>query len=209
MEKQPIILLTDDSEIHVDPDIYERLGHFTWYALMDGTARRITDDGYQLLHREIMGNPEGLFVGFLDEDRTNCRRENLFSFPPGRGRLVRRQVLTERKGPRSTAAHKPCALPLVDGGEVLIDAEFCERFKDRVWRRFNGHVYTLLPDCQQMFLHREIMGNPKGLYVGFLDRDKLNCQRSNLFSFIPGEKEETWKRILAERSSLTEDASTK
>jgi hypothetical protein len=71
----------------VDPEDFERFGHLKWAAMpMERSAtiyaRRSVwgDDGVCrtiLLHREIMGNPNGLKVDHRDRDGLNCRRRNL------------------------------------------------------------------------------------------------------------------------------------
>ncbi len=69
------------------------------------------------------------------------------------------------------------------------DKELAERF---FWRRSGGtgrkdqkryvsrNVWSKDGKQKAYYFHREICGNPEGLWVHFIDNDPLNCRRSNL-----------------------------
>lgn len=210
MEKEYALTLTDGRKVQVDAEAYRKLSRYTWYSVsLRGTANRVVKGNKRImLHREIANPPPGMHVGFLDGDKYNCKLSNLFLHPPGKAALVRRQILSAhgvRELPKE--GHPVCALPLVGGGEVLVDPDDYERFKAYTWSKYNGCAFTKLPpNDRQVFLHREIMGHPKGLYVGFLNGVRLDCRRSNLYCFVPGMKEETRKQLLKDREQLTKAA---
>jgi hypothetical protein len=72
----------------VDDDQWEELNEHHWYSTKIGVFRHEPDEGPKprsvYLHREVMGNPQGLFVGFVDGDKRNCQRGNLFTYEPGK-----------------------------------------------------------------------------------------------------------------------------
>jgi hypothetical protein len=191
--------------VAVDPEDYERLLKFEWYWTKGGARTKLPNKTYLLLQREVMGRPKGLSVGFLDSDKRNCRKANLFIFETGCKARTRRLIMDEKhrfeaerqrnsfpsKINPSVSTSEPKYLPLSTGGRVQIDAENYERYAGREWYAFNGRAVCNLPGASMLFLHRDVMGHPRGLYVGFLDNNKLNCQRANLFLFEPGKKKET------------------
>lgn len=205
------IRLTDDTEVLVDPDIHARLADYTWYALSDGNAARIrprTGKGARranqtkrvLLHREIMNEPAGLHVGFINGDPKDCRRQNLFTYAPGQKNVVLREIFSRESNQRAYESGAPTrSLPLEEGGECLVDVEDYERFCHYTWHKADGFVRTVLADGQKIALHRELMGNPKGMYVSFLDGDRLDCRKKNLFAFRPGKKKQAWEEHMQKR----------
>lgn len=89
--------------VQVDKEDWEQLKGLVWYSSKVGVCRKEacletkTQVRTVYLHRELMGEPEGLYVGFKDGDKLNCRRQNLFTFEPGRKRaaLARLGIATE------------------------------------------------------------------------------------------------------------------
>lgn len=69
----------------VDEEDWERLCRYTWYAASIGVHRKDHAGKTIYLHREVMNAPEGMHVGFRDENKLNCIKANLYLFPPGRG----------------------------------------------------------------------------------------------------------------------------
>ena len=73
------------------------------------------------------------------------------------------------------------------------DGEWLSTFK---WRLTNGFVST--SDWNNTsYLHRLAYGEslvPKGWQVTFKDRNKLNCQTSNLVCLLPGDLQRTFRR---------------
>lgn len=195
----------------VDPDVYERLNRFTYYADTKGYGYRWSDDKSHriFLHREVMEANPDQWVCFFKEDPSDCRRENLFVCSRGEKRTIYRQLVAQKAQAAAleTSGGERKTIRLTDGSEVVVDADLHSLFIDRIWHRYNGYACTILPNGRQRFLHREVLDYPKGLYIGFLDEDKLNCRRSNLFTFIPGTKQATLDKILAARKSLLGDLS--
>ena len=144
------------------------------------------------------------WVFFLNDDPTDCRRENLGVCPRGAKRTYRRRAVLERAQELHPAAGKGMSIRLTDGNEVWVDVDVYDRFKDHVWHSHNGCAMRILPNGQHSFLHREVMGSPWGLYITFEDGDKLNCRRDNLVVFTPGTK----GAVLSERKAAREGTRT-
>lgn len=80
-----MIQLTQNKTTIVDDDDYERYGHLKWHYAHGRAVRRHgqwTRDrkkitGTTWLHREIMGNPEGLLVDHINGNPLDNRKENL------------------------------------------------------------------------------------------------------------------------------------
>jgi hypothetical protein len=71
----------------VDDDLWEGLHGFHWFSTKRGVFRKEPDTPHPrsvYLHREVLGVPSGVYVGFGDGDRLNCRRSNLYAFEPGK-----------------------------------------------------------------------------------------------------------------------------
>ena len=89
--------------VRVDKEDWDKLKGLVWYSSKIGVCRKeacLTTKALVrtvYLHRELLGNPEGLYVGFKDGNKLNCRRENLFTWAPGRKReaLARLGIVTE------------------------------------------------------------------------------------------------------------------
>lgn len=80
------IPLTQGQVALVDDEDFEKFGHLKWHAAWQkntGTfsARRTVNRRRKYtrhdLHREIMGNPDGLKVDHKNHDTLDCRRSNL------------------------------------------------------------------------------------------------------------------------------------
>lgn len=80
------IQLTKGFAVEVDAEDFARFGHLNWAAAVSKDGRRIyavrhtsrrVDYRTLLLHREIIGAPEGFDVDHIDHDTLNCRRANL------------------------------------------------------------------------------------------------------------------------------------
>jgi hypothetical protein len=74
-----MIQLTQNKTTIVDDDDYERYGHLKWHFSHGRAVRR---NGWkvktnQWLHREIMGNPQGLLVDHINGNPLDNRKENL------------------------------------------------------------------------------------------------------------------------------------
>lgn len=80
-----MIPLTQGKFTIVDDDDYERFGHLNWHLSHGRAVRRYgkwsrETKGYKgnvWLHREIMGNPEGLFVDHINGNPLDNRKANL------------------------------------------------------------------------------------------------------------------------------------
>lgn len=98
MEKRPReIVCYNDDIAYVDSEDFEELNQHLWYSTKIGVMRNEADSPYDrtvYLHREVMGEPEGLCVGFLDGDKRNCCKDNLFVFQPGK----KREALARLRG---------------------------------------------------------------------------------------------------------------
>lgn len=96
---------------------------------------------------------------------------------------------------------------------VLVDMEDMEWVEGHRWNwdvRVGG-AYRYEPANgiadRKVWLHREIMGAvdtygcagflPDGIYVGFLDKDRSNCSRANLFLYRQGDKKRAAARARA------------
>lgn len=114
----------------------------------------------------------------------------------------------EERGPGK--AMDECVLECYHGEIVRLDADDFERVNEYRWSWDNtvGGAYRKEPVGKfrydrKVWLHREIMGEedefgcagflPEGICVGFLDENRNNCCRSNLFLYRQGDK----KRALA------------
>lgn len=82
----------------IDPEDQARLHGYTWYASSIGVSRK---EGKRTiyLHREVMGEPAGLYVGFKNENKLDCRRENLFVFEPGKRKEALARLLEVTASP--------------------------------------------------------------------------------------------------------------
>ena len=74
-----MIQLTQDKTTIVDDDDFVRFGHLRWHYSHGRAMRR---NGWknktnQWLHREIMGNPDGLIVDHINGNHHDNRLENL------------------------------------------------------------------------------------------------------------------------------------
>jgi|SRR5579872_1604911 len=190
MSNDPRLKLTGPFTARVDPDVYEKLRVYKFYADSNGLGYRWNEDKTKriFLHREVTGAGPGEWVFFLNEDPTDCRRENLGVCPRGAKRTYRRRAVLEKMKSEHPASGEGASIRLTDGSEVWVDADVYDSLKDRIWHRYNGCAMTVLPDGKHHFLHREVMGSPRGLYITFKDGDKLNCRRNNLVTFHPGTK---------------------
>jgi hypothetical protein len=80
-----LILLTQGQTTIVDDDDFARYGHLKWHYSHGRAVRRVgkwTRDksgvkGTVWLHREIMGNPDGLVVDHINGNALDNRRANL------------------------------------------------------------------------------------------------------------------------------------
>jgi hypothetical protein len=70
---------------------------------------------------------------------------------------------------------------------ALVDDEDFEYLNQWKWtaNRMSGKWYAyrnkrINGKCNMIYLHRQIMNTPEGLYVDHKDRDGLNCQKSNM-----------------------------
>jgi hypothetical protein len=81
----------------VDDDQWEAFNEFHWYSTKVGVFRKEPDSPHPrsvYLHREVLDAGNGVYVGFLDGDKRNCRRGNLFTYEPGK----KKQALLARLG---------------------------------------------------------------------------------------------------------------
>ena len=74
-----MIQLTQDKVTIVDDEDYAKFGHLKWHYSHGRAMRR---DGYKKktnywLHREIMGNPDGLVVDHINGNPLDNRKSNL------------------------------------------------------------------------------------------------------------------------------------
>lgn len=67
-----IIKTVNNKEIIIDEEDYEYLNQFKWYMNTDGYAQRIIS-----IHREIMKNPEGVYVDHINGNPSDNRKSNL------------------------------------------------------------------------------------------------------------------------------------
>lgn len=71
------------------------------------------------------------------------------------------------------------------GGFALVDSEDHERFSGMNWYS-GGHgvVRKVLKgekrECDHVYLHREIMGSPKGMFIDHKNHDVFDNRKSNL-----------------------------
>lgn len=73
------------------------------------------------------------------------------------------------------------ALPLVNGGETLVDADVFDRFADSTLYRVGLGYVALRPDAVTVcYLHRLIMEPPDGLVVDHISGDAMDNRRANL-----------------------------
>lgn len=61
----------------VDPEDYERLARFAWFAATGGYAARNVKKRKRSMHREVLGVEHGVQVDHIDGDKLNNRRSNL------------------------------------------------------------------------------------------------------------------------------------
>lgn len=97
----------DGELVRVDPDVWEWADGYRWKWSRYGAFRNEpapVHDRKVWLHREIMGEPEGIKVGFLDKDPSNCCRGNLFLFREGWNKLARARA---RGGVCGQGTHNP------------------------------------------------------------------------------------------------------
>ncbi len=99
------IRLTQNKVAILDDDDFERLSHFKWfyrgernggqgYAVRHGKKTDVTRTVY--LHREVVGQvPPGQEVIFLNQDRLDCRKDNL-------------RVVTKEESRRHHSVRKDC-----------------------------------------------------------------------------------------------------
>jgi hypothetical protein len=79
-------------------------------------------------------------------------------------------------------------VPLTQGKVAVIDAEDSDRVLSMKWyaiRAKNNRWYAMCAaskatNGRQILLHRFIMAPPDGSFIDHIDRDGLNCVRSNL-----------------------------
>lgn len=82
---------------------------------------------------------------------------------------------------------------LSDGTFVLVDQEDADRYGSQKWfpsRQPDGRVYAQthrMVDGRKgkVSLHRLILGEPAGLYVDHVNRNTLDCRRTNLRAVTP------------------------
>lgn len=85
-----------------------------------------------------------------------------------------------------------------NGDLAWVDDDQWDEFQPFHWFSTKRGVFRKEPDTphpRSVYLHREVLAAPAEVYVGFLDGDRLNCRRSNLFPFEPGKKAEALARF--------------
>jgi hypothetical protein len=74
------LTLTDGREALVDDDVYEWASQLNWRPLGKSDPYAVCDmsnGATVLLHRAVMGAPDGVLVDHINRTRLDCRRENL------------------------------------------------------------------------------------------------------------------------------------
>jgi hypothetical protein len=61
-----------------------------------------------------------------------------------------------------------------------IDKHFLSDYKWRIYKSYSTYYATTVIDGKTTYLHRLIMGSPKGIEIDHKDRNGLNNSRSNL-----------------------------
>ena len=115
----------------VDDADYEDLARYKWFYRAEREGRR----GYATRHggkgdpvrtvymaRQIMQPPAGHAVVFLNNDRLDCRRENLRIVTVAESRLhhkVRKDCMTEHKGVRYNRSAHTYSVDIIVDGQML------------------------------------------------------------------------------------------
>ncbi len=80
---------------------------------------------------------------------------------------------------------------LSNGGVVLVDDDDYDQLSQRKWRRSNnGYAYrevSIKGKRVSIYLHKEIMPTDRGWQVDHIDRDRMNCRKSNLRYCTPSQ----------------------
>jgi hypothetical protein len=103
-----LLRLSNGSEVMVDDDDFERLGHFKWSAQGSlGYAVREQNRTRLHLHREIFGEiPPGMFVDHINRNVRDNRKDNLRLATPAQSS---RNMGKRRKGKFKGVTYNPRA----------------------------------------------------------------------------------------------------
>ena len=74
-----------------------------------------------------------------------------------------------------------------DGQYIIVDKDDYVKFNCFKWHLSDGYAKRRAGFNKNVYLHREIMGNPE-LQVDHINRDKLDCRKSNLRLATPREQ---------------------
>jgi hypothetical protein len=113
--------LTKGYKAIIDADDVELVGRHNWYAVIDfrrdGSVRNIyamtniaAGRGKQkgiLLHRLIMGNPDGLQIDHIDHNGLNCQKSNLRKATSSQNNHNARKRIDNTSGVKGVYFHKP------------------------------------------------------------------------------------------------------